>query len=99
MGNLFDATQLDFRSGRSFGAKGLDETRRFVFVSGVDFDDDSARGVERDTRQAETVGKFLDERAEADALNDSFEDDAVSRKVSAGSENQASFKSFSALRR
>jgi hypothetical protein len=57
----------------------FDEAQGGIFSSGVDFDDDSAGGVEGDAREGVAVGKFLDERAEAYALNDSFEYDAVSR--------------------
>jgi hypothetical protein len=49
-------------------------------MGGVDLDDDSARIVKSNAGQPEPVGKFSDEGPESYALNDTFQNDAVSRK-------------------
>ena len=61
---------------------GFDETLGCAFGSGVDFDYDSTGGVKRDAGERVAVGEFLYERAKAYALDDAFENDAVSRAES-----------------
>jgi hypothetical protein len=78
--HFFNEARFYPRSCRCFRAKSFHEAKDFCFPSGVDLDDDSARIVECYTRKLEPVGKFLDEGTEPYALNDTFQNDAVSRK-------------------
>jgi hypothetical protein len=57
------------------------EPMSFVFMSGVDLDDDSACIVKSNAGQPEAVGKFPDKGPEPYALNDTFQNDSVSRKT------------------
>jgi hypothetical protein len=78
--DFFDNTGLYPRRIGRFRADSIHEAQGFAFLSGVNLDDDSARIVERDARKPEPVGEFPDEGPEPYALNDTFQNDAVSRK-------------------
>jgi hypothetical protein len=78
--DFLDDTRLYPRNCRRFRTNRIHEAQCFAFLSGVNLDDDSAGIVERDARKPEPVGKFPDEGPEPYALNDTFQNDAVSRK-------------------
>ncbi len=79
LGKLFEGAVFDARCGRGFVLEQSEEAVRGGGVGDMDFDDETAGGIEGAAGEAEAIGEALDEGAEADALDYSCEGDPVVR--------------------